>query len=250
MSYGTVFDISEGSIHDGPGLRITVFLKGCPLRCRWCHSPEGQSPQPEPLHLPDGTTRIAGTRYEGAELADYLRRCAAITPDGGITFSGGEVLMQPDFVLDVIAGLPGINIIVETSGMGKCDNLLKIADKCALIYFGLKIIDMAAAEKYTGRSSEPILENLEALDKKSKTPYIIRMPLIPGATATEENFKSLMDLSFQLKNLHSIELLKANTLAPAKYISCGREFPAEFADCRTGTIPDFFAPAVPFALLD
>lgn len=250
MSGGIVFDISEGSVHDGPGLRTTVFLKGCPLRCCWCHSPEGQSPEPELLHLPDGTTRTAGICYQAEELAAYLRACAALTPSGGITFSGGEVLMQAEFVLQVISLLPDVHIVIETSGAGKSQDLLALADAADLIYFGLKIIDPAAAEKYTGSSPAQILDNLRMLDRQSRTPYILRIPLIPGAIATEANFKALEELTFQLKRLQKIEFLRANTLAPAKYRACGREFPAEFSACRTGNIPAAFAPAVPFELLD
>lgn len=250
MSRGIVFDISEAAVHDGPGLRTTVFLKGCPMRCRWCHSPEGQSPEPEILHLPDGSHRSCGKIWQSDVLAQYLRECAALTPEGGITFSGGEVLMQAEFVLDVLSRLSGIHTIAETSGAGKCQDLLDIADRCDLLYFGLKIIDPADAVRFTGSSSEHIISNLRALDCRSRTEYILRMPLIPGAIATEKNFKALMELSFELKRLRKIEFLRANKLAPAKYARCQREFAPEFADCRTGEIPDFFAPAVPFAILD
>lgn len=250
MSAGVIFDISEAAVHDGPGLRTTVFLKGCPMRCRWCHSPEGQSPEPEILRLPDNSQRLCGKVYQAEYLAQYLRRCAALTPDGGITFSGGEVLMQADFVVELLSMLDGINLTVETSGAGDCQKLLDIAAKCQLIYFGLKIIDPADALRFTGMSSEPILENLFALDRCSQTKYILRIPLIPGAIASEKNFHDLMKLSFELKRLHSIEFLRANKLAPAKYACCQRNFPPEFADCRTGNIPDFFAPAQPFSILN
>ena len=251
MSFsGIIFDINEAAVHDGPGLRTAVFLKGCPLRCAWCHSPEGQSPMPEMLDLPDGSRRLCGKEFDAKELAAYLRDCASLTPNGGITFTGGEVLMQPDFMRDLLNELRGIHITVETSGAGKCSDLLEIADLSDLIYFGLKIIDPEKSLKYTGQSSEPILENLFALDRYSQTRYILRIPLITNAIATEENFRDLMDLCRQLKRLDSLEFLKANKLAPAKYLSCHRQFPAEFASCETGNIPDFFAPGIPFAILD
>lgn len=250
MSQGIIFDISEASIHDGPGLRTTVFMKGCPLRCRWCHSPEGQSPEPEMLQLPDGSQRLCGKVYQAEELAQYLRECAALTPEGGITFSGGEVLMQAGFVKDVLSRLPGIHKVVETSGAGKGQDLLDIAGMCDLIYFGLKVIAPADAMNFTGMSSEIILKNLHALDLESQTEYILRIPLIPGAIATEKNFKALMELTFGLKRLRAIEFLCANKLAPAKYTRCRRKFAPEFADCRTGDIPAFFTPEVPFSILD
>ncbi len=250
MSQGVVFDISEASVHDGPGLRTTVFLKGCPMRCRWCHSPEGQSAAPEMLCLPDGSKRMCGKVFQASELAEYLQKCAALTPQGGVTFSGGEVLMQTEFVLEVISMLPSINIVVETSGAGRGEDLLALARRSDLIYFGLKIIDPADAQYYTGSSSQIILENLRALDRECRTEYILRIPLIPGAVATEKNFKDLAGLTFELKRLQAIEFLRANRLAPAKYASCNRSFAPEFADCRTGSIPEFFTPAVPFSILD
>ena len=250
MSKGIIFDISEAAIHDGPGLRTTVFLKGCPMRCAWCHSPEGQSPEPEVLKLPDNMIRMCGKYHDAETLAEYLQKCAALTPDGGITFSGGEVLMQADFMRELLGRLQNIHITLETSGAGKCQDLLDLAEFADLIYFGLKIIEPETAVKYTGLSSENILKNLFALDRQSSTEYILRIPLIPGAIATEKNFRDLMSLSLKLQRLHSIEFLRANKLAPAKYVGCQRKFHPEFADCRTGEIPDFFAPAQPFSILD
>ena len=250
MSSGIVFDINEATVHDGPGLRTTVFLKGCPMRCAWCHSPEGQSPDIEMLKLPDGETRTCGKIFEAKELASYLQDCASLTSDGGITFSGGEILMQADFVLEVLSYLKDIHITIETSGAGKKEDLLKIAKHADLIYFGLKIIDVNMAKKYTRMSSETIIENLLALDCCSNVKYILRIPLIPNAIATDENFQAIMDLCKQLKRLSSIEFLPANILAPAKYLSCNRVFPQEFASCQSGSIPNFFLPNVPFSVLE
>ena len=250
MSSGIVFDINEATIHDGPGLRTVVFLKGCPMRCAWCHSPEGQSPNIEIFNLPNGTKRICGKIYEAKELALYLKDCAYLTPEGGITFSGGEVLMQSEFMLEVLSYLTDINIIIETSGAGKKEDLLAMANHADLIYFGLKIIDPQISKKYTQISSKTIIENLLALDKYSKVKYILRIPLIPNAIATEANFKSIMDLSKQLNRLSGIEFLQVNPLAPAKYLSCNRVFPQEFASCKNGTIPPFFNPDVPFSILN
>src|SRR5512136_1247357 len=103
MTNGIVFDIREFAVHDGPGIRTTVFLKGCPLACQWCHNPEGQSRQPQAMQGPTGV-RIAGVEYSPEALADLLNRQAAILRDneGGVTFSGGEPLMQAAFVAEVI----------------------------------------------------------------------------------------------------------------------------------------------------
>ena len=148
MSSGTVFDIKEFAVFDGPGIRTTVFMKGCPLRCQWCHNPEGLSPEPQltvsparcthcgecmkhcphPDHCtacgaclpycPYGLRRIAGTRMESEALAERLLKGRSLFEEsgGGVTFSGGEPLMQWPFVKDVIAHLQGVHCAVETSG--------------------------------------------------------------------------------------------------------------------------------------
>jgi pyruvate formate lyase activating enzyme len=109
-----VFDIKEFAVHDGPGIRTTVFLKGCPLRCRWCHNPEGQSPLPEIMLSPMGKRRI-GKEYTSAELAEILNRQADIlrSAEGGVTFSGGEPLMQSEFVLEVISRIERLHVILD-----------------------------------------------------------------------------------------------------------------------------------------
>ena len=107
---GIVFDITEFAVHDGPGLRTTVFLKGCPLRCAWCHNPEGLSAEPQVLRSAGGS-RLAGRVYEAEELAELLRRQAPLLhgSGGGVTFSGGEPLAQAAFVAEVIDRLDHMN---------------------------------------------------------------------------------------------------------------------------------------------
>ncbi|MBQ6351636.1 MAG: radical SAM protein [Lentisphaeria bacterium] len=248
---GLVFDISEGSIHDGPGLRTTVFLKGCPLRCKWCHSPEGQGSAPEILHLPGAGERLCGIEWEAADLARHLAGIAALCGDrGGVTFSGGEPLRQPEFLLEVLAGLRGVHTIVETSGCCDGDVLLKVAARVSRLHYGLKILDGAAAKFWTGRDSRPMLENLRRLDDSGTVEYHLRLPLIAGAVDTPENLRALLELTATLRNCRRIDFLPANQLAPAKYAACGREFAPECRDCRTGTIPEWFVPAVPWSILE
>ena len=119
MTSGVVFDIKEFTIHDGPGIRTTVFMKGCPLSCTWCHNPEGQSRQPQVIRSLAGE-RLAGQRFAAAELAALLNGQADILRlnEGGITFSGGEPLLQAEFVAEVIDLLKGVHILLDTSGYG------------------------------------------------------------------------------------------------------------------------------------
>lgn len=125
---GTIFSIEEFAINDGPGIRTTFFLKGCPLRCEWCHNPEGLSPKPQLMKKKDETV-ISGAEIEAKELADKLLRYERIFKlnKGGVTFTGGEPLMQADFLLEVLGLIrPQIHCAIETSGyasklyLGKC----------------------------------------------------------------------------------------------------------------------------------
>ena len=124
MSRGIVFDVREFTVHDGPGIRTTVFMKGCPLRCTWCHNPEGLDMAPSVMRSPAGE-RTVGRSYEAAELAAILSRQASILAmnGGGVTFSGGEPLMQAGFVAEVIDLLPGMHVVLDTSGLRRAGRL-------------------------------------------------------------------------------------------------------------------------------
>ncbi len=250
VTRGLVFDISEGSIHDGPGLRITVFLKGCMLRCRWCHSPEGQSPEPETLYPPSGET-LCGRWYTVEELTARLAGPAALLGEGGgITFSGGDPLAQPEFLLAMLAALKDFHTVVETSGAGDPAALAEAARRCSLIHYGLKLLDDEAARRFTGQSAERAVANLRRLDADTgAAPYILRLPLLAGITDTGENLRALMALARSLKRLRGIEFLPANTLAAAKYAACRRTMDPVCAACGTGRIPPWFDPGAPFRLL-
>ena len=124
---GIIFDIKEFSIYDGPGIRTTVFLKGCPLSCLWCHNPEGILPEPQ-IMRGSGGTRVAGKEYTPKELAAILNSQADVlrSNGGGVTFSGGEPLFQAPFVCQVINMLDNLHIVLDTSGYGSEENLFGI----------------------------------------------------------------------------------------------------------------------------
>lgn len=248
---GLVFDISEGTIHDGPGLRTTVFLKGCPLRCKWCHSPEGQGREPEMLRLPGAGERLCGVEWDSAALGERLAELAALCGKaGGVTFSGGEPMLQSEFLLEVLSHLTGVHTVVETSGFCDGDDLLRVDAAVSRIHYGLKVIDDAAAEFWTGRGTLLILENLRRLDAEGRAEYHLRLPLIAGAVDTPENLRALEALVSSLRRCRRIDFLPANPLAPAKYAACGREFAPECRDCVTGVIPEWFRPAAPWSILE
>ena len=223
---GLLFDIAEASIHDGPGLRITVFLKGCPLRCRWCHSPEGQNSAPETLIFPGGT-RLAGEYWSAQKLAEYLLDKKELLD--GVTFSGGEPLLQADFLLEVLDMVKdALPSIIDTSGHGPYEKLKALAEKAESLHFGLKLLNEDLAKSWTGQGSALILENIRRLDKECATPYCFRLPLIPAVTDSEENLTAIAELAKELKNLTSIDFLPYNPVTGGKYAACGRQYEPGF----------------------
>ncbi len=261
---GIVFEITQLAVFDGPGIRTTVFLKGCPLRCQWCHNPEGLSPEPElmvsksrcthcgrcravcrhPDHCilcgacveacPNHLRKICGTRYTPEALAklllkdrDYLAK-----QGGGVTFSGGEPTMQSDFLLAVLKLLPGVHKAIETCGYCKPEIFRRLLDQLDYVMMDLKLIDEEKHRHYTGVSNKMILENLEQLKRWGK-PFVIRIPVIPGVNDDEENFAATARLLQGVQTLERVELLPYHVTAGAKYPMVNREYHPEFDTERT-----------------
>ncbi len=224
MVSGTIFDIREFAIHDGPGIRTTVFFKGCPLRCTWCHNPESQSRQPQVLSSPAGE-RLVGRTYTTGELASILNRQAAIlkSNEGGVTFSGGEPLLQASFILDLVPQLDNIHLLLDTSGYASAEDFRRVAERMQLVYFDLKLIDPAMHRAFTGCDNAPILRNLSILGELG-VPFVIRVPLVPGVTDTDENLAAIAQIASQQPHLVRVDLLPYNKAAGAKYRAAGMEF--------------------------
>lgn len=232
MLSGIVFDIREFAIHDGPGIRTTVFLKGCPLSCMWCHNPEGQSRSPQIMHSSTGDRHAGGT-MTSQDLAVILNRQAAVLQanEGGITFSGGEPLQQADFVAEVIDRLSGLHVLLDTCGYGSERHFRLLLDRVNLVYFDIKLVDPQAHRHYTGRDNSRILENLGVLST-SGTPFVIRVPLVPGVTDTPENLAAIAATASDLQGLLQVELLPYNRAAGAKYEAAGMEFHPDYDENR------------------
>ena len=194
---GLVFDIEEFAVFDGPGIRCAVFVKGCPLHCMWCHNPEGLAPHPQRVvtlslceHCgacrevcpskercigcgrcvsvcPKGAIRIAGTRMTAGEVAAKIRRQAKVLNmnGGGVTFSGGEVLMQADFVVAVRKLVPEVHALIETSGFARPEVFAKLAGAMDMVIMDVKIVDPALHKRYIGVDNTLILQNLEQLKR-------------------------------------------------------------------------------------
>lgn len=258
---GLIFDRKEFAVFDGPGIRTTVFLKGCPLHCAWCHNPEGLSFEKELMVSTKGCLncgrclevceyggrekcrlcgkcvaacglrlrKICGTEYTADELVaellkdkDFLRR-----NNGGVTFSGGEALAQPYFMKEILQKLPGIHKAVETSGYCDTDTFCEIVRLLDYVIMDIKLADDRIHKKYTGVSNKRILANLEYL-KTGEKPYTIRVPLIPGISDTDENLSRTAKLLKGARNLEMVELLPYHAAAGAKYPMVNREYKPEF----------------------
>jgi pyruvate formate lyase activating enzyme len=224
MTTGMVSDIREFTLHDGPGIRTTVFLKGCPLRCCWCHNPESLSPELQEIRA-GGLRRIVGTRYEAAELAGLLNRQAAVLKanSGGITFSGGEPLFQAQFVAEVIDRLDDVHVLLDTCGFAAETEFRLLATKCQLVYYDIKLIDAEAHRRYVGVDNAIILSNLACLGDLG-VPFVVRVPLIPGVTDTQTNLSAIALAVRGIPGLVRVDLLPYNRAAGGKYAALGMTF--------------------------
>lgn len=232
MISGIVFDIKEFAVHDGPGIRTTVFLKGCPLRCSWCHNPEGMSPEPQLIRGPAGE-RVAGREYTSAALADILNRQADIlrANEGGVTFSGGEPLGQAQFVTQVIDRLCGVHVLLDTSGYGSEGDFRLLVSRSDLVYYDLKLVDRQAHRRYTGVDNGPILRNLSVLSELG-VPFVIRVPLVPGVTDTDRNLAAIGMTVRGLPGLVRVDLLPYNKAAGGKYHAAGVVFKPDYDESQ------------------
>ncbi len=229
---GIIFDIREFTLHDGPGIRTTVFMKGCPLRCSWCHNPEGQSCQPQVVHGPTGD-RVAGKAYAPWELAEILNKQAGVLAmnDGGVTFSGGEPIMQSEFVAAVIDLLDDVHVLLDTSGYGSDEDFRRVAQRSNLVFFDLKLMDRDLHRRYTGCDNSLILKNLGVLSTLH-VPFVIRVPLVPGVTDTDENLSAIATTVRDLPGLLRVDLLPYNKAAGAKYRSAEMNFNPDYDEAQ------------------
>lgn len=271
---GLVFHIIHGSFVDGHGIRTTVFLKGCPLKCVWCCNPEGQAFHPEiklTLSKCDGCGRCipvcstgailldleqedAGLRidrelctncgrcievcYKGAldcfgkyftvdELFDVVKKDEQFyrSSGGGVTIGGGEATWQPTFTLQLIRKCKEnyIHTALDTCGYTTSADGIKALEEADLLLFDIKGMDPQDHLKNTGVSNEPILENLKRVDAIGKA-IIIRVPIIPGYTDSEQHLKSTAEFLSKLKSVQRVDLLPVHEYGKVKYQQLGKKY--------------------------
>ena len=257
---GRIFSIEEFSIYDGPGVRTSVFLKGCPMRCSWCHNPEGQLFDREIVRSPNGCTdcgcctanaifdgeKIKYTeasikacpmkllRYSGEDVdsAEIVRRVMKNEKmlkmlGGGVTFSGGEPLSQSEFLFDALERLDGkLHRAIQTSGFAPESVFEKALSISDYFLYDLKIIDENDHITHVGVSNKNIISNFKLLAKSGK-PFAVRIPLIPTVTDTEKNISDICELMRECGVAYA-ELLPYNSMAGGKYKLVGREYRPTF----------------------
>lgn len=264
---GIISNIQRFSVHDGPGIRTTVFLKGCPLHCLWCHNPESISPLPEvalhpercircgtcsatckhhAIHLEDDTpVTLRELCHQCGECADACVAEARILigrkmsteevlveirkdlvffarSGGGATFSGGEPLLQDEFLCSLLAACrqERIHTAVDTSGHAPARALERVAVQTDLFLYDLKIMDDVLHQEFTGVSNARILENLRLLAGWKKA-VIVRVPVIPGINDTEENMRAIGDFVDRLGSVREVHLLPYHHTGAEKYRRLG-----------------------------
>ena len=223
---GRIFDIQKYSVHDGPGIRTIVFLKGCALRCRWCCNPESQEFQIQNMKTENGTKLVGKdvTAYEVIEEVkkdlNYYRRSG-----GGMTLSGGEMLLQPDFALALLmtAQKNGINTAVESTGFAPFETIAKLLPYIDTFLLDIKHINSQKHKEYTRQENTLILENAVKIAQHAKK-CIVRVPTIPGFNDTEEEILEIARFAREKMRVEEINLLPYHKFGRDKYTNLGREY--------------------------
>lgn len=266
---GTVFNIQKYSIHDGPGIRTTVFLKGCPLACLWCHNPESIAPRPEIIFgdnkciscgdcvktcpqkamqvveqtvkkeavncisceactevCPTGAIEQVGRKMTEAEVLKEIEKDRVFYEEsgGGVTFSGGECLMQPEFLMGLLTACKarGLHTALDTSGYASWQTIAGLKDAVELFLYDLKLMDEEQHKKYTGVSNKLILENLQKLAESGKLIWI-RVPVIPGINDDDANLHAMGTFLHSLQ-IRDVFLLPYHSIAANKYARLGKNY--------------------------
>lgn len=266
-----IFDIKRYAINDGPGIRITIFLKGCPLSCKWCHNPESQSAAAQKLYTekncigaqdcikvcpenaltltpkgivtdynactlcglcaeacPTKAMEMSGELYNVDQLMEIIEkeRIHIDHSGGGVTFSGGEPLMHPEFLLEMLkaCGERGLHRTVDTSGFAATEILTEVAKHTDLFLYDLKLMDAEKHKKWTGVSNELILKNLQVLAENGAE-INVRIPLVKNVNADEDSLQEMAAFLSELPGEKpSVNILPYHNIAASKYQKLGGDY--------------------------
>lgn len=269
-----IFDVKRYAISDGPGIRIAIYFKGCPLRCAWCHNPESQSPKVQKLYTaskcigaqdcievcpenaltltrdgivtdyekctlcgkcaeacPTKAIEMSGKLYDTDELMQIIERERVHIEhsDGGVTFSGGEPLMHPDFLIEMLktCGEKGLHRAVDTCGFAPTETLLEVVKHTDLFLYDLKMLDFSLHKKWTGKNNHLILDNLKALAAAGAN-INIRIPFIGNVNTGENEVRAMAEFVAALPGKKpEVNLLPYHNIAQNKYNKLGHKYNSE-----------------------
>ena len=223
---GRIFDIQRFSTHDGPGIRTIVFLKGCALRCRWCCNPESQSYEIETM-MQNGKPKVMGRDVTVAEVLSEVTQDRPYynRSGGGVTLSGGESLLQPDFAVALLKACKdsGINTAIETTGFANADVIERFLPYLDTVLMDIKHINSEKHKEFTSQPNERILENAKLIASKANK-LIIRVPVIPTFNDTVAEIAEIAACASSLPNVSEIHLLPYHSMGRDKYTGLGREY--------------------------
>jgi pyruvate formate lyase activating enzyme len=227
---GTVFDIQRSALHDGPGIRTVVFLKGCYLRCEWCHNPESWAPEPQAASEPDssGDLQTFGREMSVEEVMRIVLRDRVYyeLSGGGLTLSGGEPTLQFDFCRDLLAAARehSLHTCLDTSGHNSQEVFSEMLPLVDLYLFDYKLTGSEAHARWTGARNEMILHNLDFL-YRSGAQIVLRCPILPGINDNEEHFQAIAALHRKYPRLRGVELLPYHATGLYKFGLLGMDAP-------------------------
>lgn len=223
---GRIFDIQRYSIHDGGGIRTIVFLKGCPLRCKWCCNPEGQHYNVEKMTL-GGKEKIVGQDVTVGEIIDIVERDRIYyrRSGGGLTLSGGESLTQPDFAVALLktAKERGIDTAMESTGFADFSVISRYLPYLDLYLMDIKHMNSAKHKEFTSQPNELILENAKKITDAGAR-LIVRTPVIPTFNATKEEIGEIAKFASSLKGVTQMHILPYHRIGTDKYKGLNRDY--------------------------
>lgn len=227
---GRIFDIQRFSVHDGKGIRTIVFLKGCPLRCKWCCNPESQKYEIQTMVM-GGKTKTVGRDVTVGEVMTEIERDRAYfrRSGGGLTLSGGESLMQPEFATALLksAKYSGITTAMESTAFADFSVIERYLPYLDAYLMDIKHTDSAKHEAFTGRPNGKILENARKIAEYGGVELVIRTPVIPGFNATKGEIGGIAKFASSLKGVKRMHILPYHRIGSDKYAGLGRKYELE-----------------------
>lgn len=235
MKTPTVFNIQKFSTHDGPGVRTTIFFKGCPIRCLWCHNPESQNFKPEIMLNKDGKEELIGQNYSIKELVKKIQADQIFYDQsgGGVTFSGGEVMAQPlDYVVELAKECQrvGVSVLIDTCGVAPTEHYQKILPYVDGFLYDLKFLDSSLHQQYTGVDNQLVLKNLLYLSDQGAE-IDLRLILLDEINTDNQTAENILAwLKKEEVRVAKISLLPYHNFGQDKYRRLKRECTQHFIE--------------------